>query len=47
VDWLIARYRAGRDALAAGTAPPAEAAPRPPGGLASVCPALAAGISSP
>jgi hypothetical protein len=29
VDWLVNRYRAGRDALAAGRRPPAESAPRP------------------
>jgi hypothetical protein len=29
VDWLINRYRAGRDALAAGRRPPAETAPKP------------------
>lgn len=29
VDWLINRYRAGRDALAAGRKPPAETAPKP------------------
>jgi hypothetical protein len=29
VDWLVRRYRAGRDALAGGRRPPIETAPRP------------------
>jgi hypothetical protein len=29
IDWLVNRYRAGRDALAAGRRPPVDAGPRP------------------